>query len=330
MLSTMRTMPHVISAGDILLAVATAWLGGGCRASATTTAAASSVIGVAGGTVTTHDGSSVDVPLGALSSPTTISMASVSQSGLPGGGVSGGAAYAIGPEGATFSTPLTITLSVDPAALPPMTQASDLAIFTTSVGTMDHAYWLATRAVDATHLSAQTTHFSWFWVADPRRFVSQVTPPSSTCGIGGAACVNFDVDEAGFCSLCQCSDGSECPGGDPSQCCACSDGTSCPENDLQLCASCDAGSLAPVVASVPSQPLGPNCDLDSDTCVVCPLAEPVTCASGSCCPADHPTCCGDGRSCGVNPGACPGADAAGGDQDDGALVDAGLAGEGGD
>jgi hypothetical protein len=288
----------------------------------------SRTIGRAGGTVTASDGSSIDVPPGALASPTTITMEAATPSALPGGGVSGGAAYALGPAGQTFLVPATITLTFDPKALPSMTQGSDLAVFTTSVGTTDHAYWLATRLVDATHVSAETSHFSWAWVGDPRRYAAQTGPPPTTCGISGAACLNFDLDEAGFCALCQCADGNECPGGDPSQCCGCSDGTPCPQNDARLCAQCDAGALAPVVAGVPSQSLGSNCTLDADLCFVCPSTNPVACASGLCCPLDHGTCCGDTLSCGVTSTACINADAGApedsGSDDAGATSEAGL------
>jgi hypothetical protein len=269
----------------------------------------SRVIGPAGGTVTASDGSSVDIPAGALASPTTITMEVVATSTLPGGGVSGGAAYAIEPEGQTFLAPVTVTLSFDRTALPAMTQGSDLAIFTTSVGTTDHGYWLATQLVDDSHIAAQSSHFSWFWIGNPHPFASQVVPPVTTCGIGGAACIDFELDEEGFCTLCQCSDGSECPGGDPTQCCACSNGAACPANESRLCARCDAGAQPSIVLGVSSQSLGPNCPFDSDLCSVCPTTNPVACASGSCCPVDHATCCGDGRSCAASAAACVNADA---------------------
>jgi|HubBroStandDraft_6_1064221.scaffolds.fasta_scaffold83343_3 hypothetical protein len=298
-----------------VLALLVAVLCAGCHASPKSASQVSSMIGPAGGTVTAGDGSSVEIPAGALSSMTTITMEVVAPSLLPGGGVSGGAAFTVGPAGQTFLAPITITLTLDPTALPAMTEASDLVIFTTSEGTTDHAYWLATRLVDGKHLSAQTTHFSWIWIGDPRRYASQVTPPPTACGIGGAACIDFDLDEAGFCPVCQCSDGSECPGSDPSQCCACSDGTACPDNDTNLCGRCDAGTVAPTVLGVSSQSLGPNCPFDSDLCSVCPSTNPVACASGACCPLDHTVCCGDGRSCGASPRACVNADA-GAPQDD--------------
>jgi hypothetical protein len=285
----------------------------------------SRTIGPGGGTVAASDGSSISIPPGALLSPTPITMDPAALGALPGGGVSGGAAYTLGPAGQTFLVPATITLTFDPKALPPMTQGSDLAVFTTSVGTTDHAYWLATRLVDAAHVSAQTSHFSWAWVGDPRRYASQTGPPPTTCGIGGAACLDFDLDEAGFCALCQCADGSECPGGDPSQCCACSDGTPCPQNAARLCAQCDAGALAPVVAGVPSQSLGSNCTLDADLCSVCPSTNPVACASGLCCPLDHSTCCGNTQSCGITSNACIDADA--GADDDSGADDAGATDE---
>jgi len=311
-----------VTAGALaaLLALTLGGLGPGCHASGSSSTV-SSLIGPAGGTVTASDGSSVEIPAGALSSATTITMAAVEASALPPGGGSGGAAYALGPETLTFAVPVTMRLRFDAAALPPKTLGTDLAIFTTSVGTTDHAYWLATRVADATYVSAQTTHFSWVWVADPRPFASQAGPPPTNCGIGGAACIDFDVDEQGFCALCQCSDGSECPGGDPTQCCACANGAACPENASRLCSLCDAGSLAAIVLGVPTQSVGPNCTLDSDLCFACPAPTPVACSSGLCCPADHSACCGDGRSCGATAEACVAADA--GATDDGADGEAG-------
>ncbi len=303
-------------------------LSAACHASTPVASKVSQMVGPVGGTVTASDGSSVDIPAGALASPTTITMEVVAPSILPGGSVSGGAAYAMGPEGQTFLAPVTVTLRFDRTALPPMTQGSDLAIFTTSVGTTDHGYWLATQLVDDSHIAAQCSHFSWFWIGNPRPFASQVAPPVATCGIGGAACVDFELDEQGFCTLCQCSDGSECPGGDPTQCCACSNGAACPDNDSRLCARCDAGPQPSIVPSVSSQSLGPNCPFDSDLCAVCPTTNPVACPSGSCCPLDHASCCGDGRSCGTSASACANVDAgiaaeAGGTDDTGSPDDAG-------
>ena len=280
-----------------------------CRASTPGTPALAKTIGPSGGTLATRDGSSVEIPAGALASPTAITIQVLAPGALPGGGIPGLAGLELGPEGQTFLAPITITLAFEPAALPPMTQGSDLAVFTTPAGTMDHAYWLATHLADAHHVSAQTTHFSWVWIGDSRPFESQTAPPPTRCAIGGAACVDLEGEDGGFCSPCQCADGTECPGGDPSQCCGCSNGAPCPDNDPRLCARCDAAALSPTVPGVASQPLGPGCTLDSDLCFVCPSGNPVSCASGLCCAADHPACCSDGQSCGSSSDACVSADA---------------------
>lgn len=271
------------------------------------------VVGPAGGTVAVGDGSSVAIPPGALSSPTSITMTSLAQAEVPGEGIAGGVAYALGPPDVHLAAPVTVTLSFNPASLPSMTQVSDLALFTAAAGTTDHAFWLGTRLADATHLSAQATRLSWIWMADTSALSSQAGPPLTTCGIGDAVCISFIVDEEGFCALCQCSDGSECPGGDPSQCCSCADGNLCPRNDPSLCGLCAGNPPSPVVSGVAAQSLGPNCPIDSEACLVCPYTDPVTCPSALCCPATHPACCGDGRTCGTSADACAGADA--GDHD---------------
>jgi hypothetical protein len=64
-----------------------------------------------------------------------------------------------GPEGLTFSRPVTLTFAVDPARLPTGRTASEVAIFLAPASSTSFTP-LATRWVDATHVQAVTSHFS--------------------------------------------------------------------------------------------------------------------------------------------------------------------------
>ena len=125
-----------------------------------------SVVGTGGGTVGAPGGAGVTLPQGALAGSTTITIAPSPGGPTPPSAAIVGTPYVLGPEGTQFATPVTVTLPLDPALLPPGTSAASAIIYTAPVGSTSFTL-LPTTPVDATHVSAQTSHFSLFVVAVP-------------------------------------------------------------------------------------------------------------------------------------------------------------------
>lgn len=125
-------------------------------------------VGIAGGVVATDDGSAVEVPSGAVTEEIVISITPMAEPAPPSETVVVGPGYLFEPEGATFSTPVKIVLAVDPAKLPSGKTLADVRVFTAPGGSTTYTA-LPTLVVDATHVSATTTHFSTFVpaVAEP-------------------------------------------------------------------------------------------------------------------------------------------------------------------
>lgn len=206
--------------------------GTGCSpAPSPSTTSAQQVIGPAGGTLATSDGSSLTIPPGALPIPTLISMTPAPTTSLPwsSGATPGGSAFVLAPEGQRFAIPITIALRFSPAQLPIGTALSSLRIYTAPQGTRGHAWALPTRLLDDSRLSAQTMHFSVFQVV--------TATPGSPDPTAGAQLVCLTPN----CSVpCTCNDGSACPNHDVTQCdcgnggqicqggAACCTGTCCP------------------------------------------------------------------------------------------------------
>lgn len=166
---------------------------------------------------------------------------------MPAGGVAGGTAYQMSPDGLKFSLPAVISMAVSPSALPAGTSTGDLAVFTAaeqadcggnpSPCPTNPTQILATVVTDETHVSAAIIHFSFLWVAAKSSPGNQARMTTTGCqgGVGVATCVSFS---SAICSPCNCADGYPCPGDDAKQCCRCSDGTSCPFNKQELCGQC--------------------------------------------------------------------------------------------
>jgi len=199
-------------------------------------------IGPAGGTLSASDGSYIRIPPGALTTQTTITMTAVAPSLLPGAQVPGGAGYQFGPDGLIFQQPVTIALAFSPEALPAGTTVSDLAVFTATTG---GALWLNTIIVDATHIAAQTMHFSPpNWPAATNTRGLQIRTPPPLCVVaGGATLVTFPNVETGTTGSvgtnCQCLDGTSCPNGDDiNSCKKCNDGSLAPFNKRSSCPTC--------------------------------------------------------------------------------------------
>jgi hypothetical protein len=117
-----------------------------------------------GGSVTTADGTAVAVPAGALSQATAITIGSEPNAITIADADLVGPAYRFGPEGTQFAQPATVTLAYDPGRLPTGDTASDVVIMTAPVGSSAFVD-LPTAIVDATHVSAPTSHFSVFVAA---------------------------------------------------------------------------------------------------------------------------------------------------------------------
>jgi hypothetical protein len=122
---------------------------------------ASQQIGAAGGTITSPDGVlAVSIPAGALSSTTQFSIQPITNTAPSGAGSS----YLLGPEGATFLAPVTLTFRAAPTGR---------SVDALTVAYQDGAgYWLRVAGVQrdaaAGTLTATTNHFSgWALVATP-------------------------------------------------------------------------------------------------------------------------------------------------------------------
>jgi hypothetical protein len=134
-------------------------------------------IGQPGGTLTSLDGRvTLTVPAGTVSAPTEFSIQEVTN--MAPGGV--GSAYRLGPEGTTFSTPVTITIKADLA-----TASLDALTIAYQEG---EGYWIrlmdVARDAVADTLTATATHFSgWTIVAGSPRDLSGSFTFQTTIGI---------------------------------------------------------------------------------------------------------------------------------------------------
>src|SRR5262249_48589155 len=127
-----------------------------------------------GGTVANAAGVVVQVPPGALSSGTDISIEAATTAPTLTGSMAVGAAFVFGPEGTVFSSPVTVTLPFSTSDLPARSSGTDVHILTAPQGSSEFVS-LGGALVDATHVLAETTHFSVFVPA-------VVIPPAGTDG----------------------------------------------------------------------------------------------------------------------------------------------------
>jgi hypothetical protein len=115
------------------------------------------MIGMAGGSLRAADGTAVDFPVGALSTPTPVKITPTAMTAS----AAVGPAYLLEPEGTIFAVPVTVTLSISLADLPMGRTAADVVILTAPAGG-DTFTSLGGSLVDASHVRATTTHFSVF------------------------------------------------------------------------------------------------------------------------------------------------------------------------
>lgn len=164
-----------------------------------TDANALATVGRAGGKVTTSRGVGVEIPAGALPNEVQVSVEASPTSTPPTGSTPVGTAYVLGPSGLKFQKPVTIVLTLDPAKLPPGKTTADIVVFTAPDGTLEYTP-LPTKVRDATHVEAETTHFSVFVPAIPPPAIDDGGATDSgcgSCGTGVDAGLDSGTDDAG-------------------------------------------------------------------------------------------------------------------------------------
>jgi sugar lactone lactonase YvrE len=138
-------------------------------------------VGSAGGMVSSSDGTvALAVPAGALASTTSITIAPSDSN--PVGNQNIAPLIEFGPDGTTFTTPVTLTLAYNPAALPPNVPDTALSVITLRDGSWDVVPGSVVDAADHT-VSAPVGHFSYYTVGiTPTNAQWQVQPQVLTIG----------------------------------------------------------------------------------------------------------------------------------------------------
>jgi hypothetical protein len=223
----------------------------------------SEVIGVGGGTLALEDGTSLDVPPGAVASDTEIRISRHDDPpSIDGDSIAVGPVFLFEPEGMVFTLPVRVTVSFEPDELPVGAIADDVLVLTAPAGSSAFTR-LVTTLEDSTHVSAETTHFS--------NFRSAVLPPQACNGIGNDGQVCDDADS--------CTTGDECAS---SECV----GASLDCDDLVACTidSCDG------VGGCSHTPSNLGCD-DGEVCTT------DTCTGSGCEHANNTASCDDDDPC---------------------------------
>src|SRR4051812_8227416 len=114
-------------------------------------------VGAEGGTVSGSDGTSVVIPMGALSMSSNITISPV-DAAAPSGTVLVGPAYDFGPDGTTFTQPVTITLPFDSAKIPAGRTSADILIYTAARGATN--YQVLQTSVSGNTVQTSATHFT--------------------------------------------------------------------------------------------------------------------------------------------------------------------------
>jgi hypothetical protein len=142
-------------------------------------------VGMEGGTVSQMDGTSVQIPMGALAMSANISITAVNVA-APVGTVLVGPAYDFGPEGTTFSSPVTITLPFDNSKIPMGKSTTDIRIYTAPRGSTE--YTTVSTTVAGSTVKTATTHFTVYLPA--------VALPTDMAGVTGPT----DLATTGVCT----------------------------------------------------------------------------------------------------------------------------------
>jgi hypothetical protein len=283
---------------------AAAAVGGGCGT--TRSSGDAPGIGPAGGQITLADGSSITIPPGALSAQVAIGMAPLSQASQPGSGVVGGNAYSLTPDGLTFAVPVTLTIAFSPSALPAGTKASDLVLLTAPAEVTDYAYAMQTIVVDATHVAAQTSHFSHVWPA-ARNAASggqRIGTTGTQGGAGGASDVCFTAGCTTKPPADICAGRAEpCGGTITISCCGsdvCIDGA-CASSGTKSSGGGKCGDNVPTCVFYGACTTHADCVTMNAADTACQTF-PICGADGSCCPkagapCNSPSDCCQGLAC---------------------------------
>jgi hypothetical protein len=153
-------------------------------------------IGSEGGTAGSGD-TSVQVPAGALTSPSMITITGVNAP-PPANAAVVGPAFDFGPSGQTFTTPVTLTLPFDPTLIPSGKSAADILVYTAPLGSSE--YTTLRPTVSGNTVQVKTTHFTVYLPAVPTApaaldFGVPQSSPDLACGSpdchltsGGCSC----------------------------------------------------------------------------------------------------------------------------------------------
>jgi ZU5 domain len=146
-------------------------------------------VGAEGGTVSGSDGTSVDIPMGALAMSANITITSVTAQ-APAGTVVVGPAYDFGPDGTTFAQPVTITLPFDSAKIPSGSTTANILIYTAARGSTN--YQALSTTVSGNTVQTTASHFTVYLPAVP---VADNGPQD----LGSASCNPSCSTSAGSC-----------------------------------------------------------------------------------------------------------------------------------
>ena len=147
-------------------------------------------VGPSGGSVSHSDGTSVVIPMGALSANANITITSVNAT-APAGTVLVGPAYDFGPDGTTFATPVTITLPIDATKFPAGRTAADVTIYTAQRGSTQYSA-LSTTLGSGT-ASTKTNHFTVYLPAVPAASTVLDLATASSVDLATAPPIDFAV-----------------------------------------------------------------------------------------------------------------------------------------
>jgi hypothetical protein len=116
------------------------------------------VVGASGGTVSADDGTTVDIPAGALTEDVTITISANPFAPAMTQATSLAVAHQFGPEGQHFLKPISVTVPFLISSLPPGAHAQSVSVYTAASNSTSYVA-LPTTVTDATHVTATTTSF---------------------------------------------------------------------------------------------------------------------------------------------------------------------------
>ncbi len=237
------------------------------------------------------DGTSVQIPAGALSAVTAITITPDPSAPPPDGGIWVGTPYLFGPEGTQFASPVTVTLPYVSSELPADAGPDGITIDTAPAGSTDYVE-LVTTVVNTTLVAAETTHFSVFGCAYGSGHVYECSPScsgvDSTCCLNGCTDVETDNSNCGECDH-ECA--ATCLNG---QCCNMA-GNRCTGFTYSCCPGLTCGSDGVCV----QQSGCGTCSSPSSTCCGTTCVDTLTDANncGGCAGAGGIACDPNGEIC---------------------------------